>query len=147
MHASPRTRSSRTIVWNAIPEWCRCRVRDRKRRGRARLRGWRQFGRLHREVSERSIATETRAIERYRPSLIVWASTEEGNSIVASTSSGTKVLDPGSAAWKEVMLQRMDASGGTFVATGAKVVLLLEPALIHHGSQTQPNPAISTTCR
>ena len=52
--------------------------------------------RLYRPVSGGSHLAETQVIERYRPSLIVWASTEEHNSIVAKTATGSKVLEAGS---------------------------------------------------
>ena len=82
---------------------------------------------------------ETDAIERYRPSLIVWGSTDEHSSIVNDTPAGSKVLESGSEEWKSVMLQRMDDRVKKFLATGAKVVLLLEPATVHGGSPTQPD--------
>ena len=74
---------------------------------------------------------ETQAIERYRPSLIVWGSTDETASIVADTPTGSKVLDAGSAEWRSVMLQRMNDRVEGFVATGARVILLLEPPPVH----------------
>jgi peptidoglycan/LPS O-acetylase OafA/YrhL len=81
-------------------------------------------------------AAETRAIERYRPNLIVWGSVDERSSVVA----GGKVLDVGSPAWKALMLQRFDRRVAQFVATGAKVILLLEPpAGDTVGSQTIGN--------
>jgi peptidoglycan/LPS O-acetylase OafA/YrhL len=70
---------------------------------------------------------ESLAIERYRPSLILWASTEEQSSILVGTPHGNKVLDPGAPAWEEVMLQRMKSRVERFLATGARVILLLEP--------------------
>ena len=82
---------------------------------------------------------ETLAIERYRPRLIVWGSTDEIDSIVADTPAGNSVLDAGSPAWKAVMLQRMNNRVEQFIATGARVILLLEPPAVHLGSQTQPN--------
>jgi hypothetical protein len=81
---------------------------------------------------------ETEAIERFRPSLIVWGSTEEHDSIVVDTPTGSKVLTAGSREWKTVMLQRIDDRVGQFVATGARVVLLLEPPQVHTGSQQGP---------
>jgi hypothetical protein len=78
---------------------------------------------------------ETQAIERYRPSLVVWGSTDEQNSIIADTPSGSKVLDTGSAEWKSVMLHRMNDRVDTLIAIGARVILLLEPPPVHTGSQ------------
>jgi peptidoglycan/LPS O-acetylase OafA/YrhL len=70
---------------------------------------------------------ETRAIQRYHPSLIVWGSTDEDNSIVNTTASGgSGVLQEGTPQWKSVMLQRMDDRVKQLLATGAKVILLLE---------------------
>jgi hypothetical protein len=84
-------------------------------------------------------SAETRAIERYRPSLIVWGSTDERNSIVADTPTGSKILDAESPEWRAVMLQRMNDRVKEFIATGARVVLLLEPPAIHEGNQTKPD--------
>jgi peptidoglycan/LPS O-acetylase OafA/YrhL len=84
-------------------------------------------------------SAETQAIQRYRPSLIVWGSTDETESIVADPPVGNKVLNAGSPTWKAVMLQRMDNRVGRFIATGARVILLLEPPGTHRGSQTRPN--------
>jgi peptidoglycan/LPS O-acetylase OafA/YrhL len=76
---------------------------------------------------------ETDAIDRYHPSMIVWGSTDEGRSIVASTGAGSTVLTSGSAAWRTEMLRRMNDRVGKFVATGAKLILLLEPPYVHAG--------------
>ncbi len=81
---------------------------------------------------------ETQAIERYRPSLIVWGSTEEENSIVVDTPTGSRVLDTGSPKWRAVMLRRMDERVDQLVATGARVVLLLEPPRTHGGTHQGP---------
>jgi peptidoglycan/LPS O-acetylase OafA/YrhL len=82
---------------------------------------------------------ETEAIERYRPSLIVWGSTDERESIVNDTATGSTVVESGSSEWKSLMLQRMDDRVKKFLGTGARVILLSEPATVHGGSQTQPN--------
>ena len=82
---------------------------------------------------------ETEAIERYRPALIIWGSTDERDAIVEDTPAGSKILNPGSSEWKSVMLQRMDGRVRKFVDTGAKVILLLEPPAVHSGSQTVPD--------
>jgi peptidoglycan/LPS O-acetylase OafA/YrhL len=74
---------------------------------------------------------ETQAIERYRPSLIVWGSTDEDNSIVVDTPTGSKVLVSGTPEWRAVMLKRIDDRVRQFVATGASVILLLEPPQVH----------------
>jgi len=79
---------------------------------------------------------ESLAIERYHPSLILWGSTDERSSIVVSTAHGTKVLASGSPEWKSVMLQRMDTRVKKFLATGARVVLTLEPPAVHTSGST-----------
>ena len=80
---------------------------------------------------------ETEAIERYRPTLIVWGSTEEHDSIVVDTRTGSKVLVTGSRGWRAVMLQRMNGHVDQLLATGASVILLSEPPPAymphHHG--------------
>jgi peptidoglycan/LPS O-acetylase OafA/YrhL len=70
---------------------------------------------------------ETDAIDRYHPSIIVWGSTDERRSIVASTKAGSTVLTLGTPAWRTEMLRRINDRVREFVATGAKLVLLLEP--------------------
>ena len=82
---------------------------------------------------------ETGAITRYRPRLIVWGSGEEHSSIVNDTSAGPKVLETGTSGWKAVMLQRIDDRVRKFLATGARVILLLEPPQVHGGSRVRPN--------
>ncbi len=82
--------------------------------------------------------SETQAIGRYRPSIIVWGSTEEHNSIVADTPSGSKVLVAGSQQWRSVMLHRMNDRVDQFLATGAKVILLLEPPQVHPNGAMGP---------
>ena len=74
---------------------------------------------------------ESQAIERYHPSLILWASTDERSSIVVNATHGSKVLSSGSPEWRSVMLQRMDTRINKFLATGAKVVLTLAPPEVH----------------
>jgi hypothetical protein len=74
---------------------------------------------------------EVTAIERYDPRVIVWGSTDERSSFVDSTSAGSKVLVSGSAEWKSVMLKRMNDRVDTFIAAGAKVILVLEPPATH----------------
>jgi peptidoglycan/LPS O-acetylase OafA/YrhL len=82
---------------------------------------------------------ETEAIERYRPSLIVWGSTDERDAIVNDTPAGSRILTPGSSEWKSVMLKRMDDRVEKFIATGARVILLSEPPSVHNGSETGIN--------
>jgi peptidoglycan/LPS O-acetylase OafA/YrhL len=77
--------------------------------------------------------TETQAIERYRPSLIVWGSTDELNSVVVHTQSGSKVVQAGTPAWRSVMSERINDRVEKFLGTGAKVILLLEPPSVHSG--------------
>ncbi len=81
---------------------------------------------------------ETEAIERYRPRLIVWSSTDERDSIVDETPNGTKIVESGSSTWRSVILQRIDDRVKKFVATGARVILVLEPPSAHApGSPTK----------
>ena len=82
---------------------------------------------------------EATAIERYKPRIIVWASTQERNPIVVHTPTGSEDLSAGTPKWHSVMLQRMDDRLKQLTATGARVILLLEPPSVHSGSQTQPN--------
>ena len=79
---------------------------------------------------------ETAAIDRYHPQLVVWGSTDERNGIEVGTRSGTKILEPGSAQWRSVMLRRMDDRVNEFIAAGARVVLLEEPPSVQGGSTT-----------
>ena len=79
---------------------------------------------------------ETLAIERYHPGLVVWGSTDERESIVATTKTGTKILTSGSPQWYAVMKQRIDRRIEQFVTAGAAVVFLQEPPYVHSG---QPN--------
>jgi hypothetical protein len=88
-----------------------------------------------------SNTVETQAIERYRPRLIVWGSTDERSSIVVHTPTGSKVIDSGSPAWKSVMSERVNDRVEQFLATGAKVILLLEPPSVHGGQRNSDDLA------
>jgi hypothetical protein len=79
---------------------------------------------------------ESMAIDRYHPSLILWGSTEERNSIVVRSAQGTKVLASGSPEWKSVMLARMDSRVNKFLSTGARVILTLTPPAVHTSGST-----------
>ena len=82
---------------------------------------------------------EAQAIELYRPNTIVWASTQERNSIVVTSPTGSKAVQSGSPEWTSEMVNRINTRVEQFVATGANVILLLEPPSVHGGSRTQPN--------
>jgi peptidoglycan/LPS O-acetylase OafA/YrhL len=84
---------------------------------------------------------EATAIERSKPRIIVWASTQERNPIVAHTRTGSEDLAAGTPKWHAVMLQRIDDRLQQLTATGARVILLLEPPSVHSGNQSQPNAA------
>ncbi len=71
--------------------------------------------------------TESLALERYHPSLIVWGSAVEESSILVATAHGSRVLVEGSREWKSVMLRRIDTRVQKFLGTGAGVILTLEP--------------------
>jgi len=81
---------------------------------------------------------ESQMLERYRPRLIVWGSTEERQSILVTTPSGKVVLQEGTPAWRTVMLHRMDARVQQFLSLGARVILVNEPAPVDVG--LEPNP-------
>jgi hypothetical protein len=52
---------------------------------------------------------------------------------VVDTPAGSRVLNAGSPAWNTVMFKRMNDRVEQFTATGAKVILLLEPPEVHTG--------------
>lgn len=81
------------------------------------------------------------AIENGNPSIVLWGSTDEQFSIVVDTPTGSKVLTSGTLQWKAVMLRRIDTRVRQFIATGAKVVLLLEPPSWSPGHPTRPTPS------
>jgi hypothetical protein len=78
---------------------------------------------------------ESQALERYHPSLVLWASTDERSSIVVNTAHGSKVVASGSPEWKSVMLQRMNTRVNQFLATGARVVLTLAAPAVHPATE------------
>ena len=92
--------------------------------------------RTRRCVRVKPIKPNLLAIERYHPSLILWGSTDERSSIVVSTAHGTKTLASGSPEWESVMLQRMNTRVKKFLATGARVILQLEPPGVHPNVHT-----------
>ena len=81
---------------------------------------------------------ESQMLERYRPRVIVWGSTEERQSILVRTPRGSTVLQEGTPAWRAVMLHRIDARVQEFLSLGARVVLVSEPAPADVG--LEPNP-------
>ena len=82
---------------------------------------------------------ESLALERYHPSLVVWGSTYEHGSIVVGTAHGSRLLVAGSPTWESVMLHRMDTRVEQFLATGARVILLLEPPPPHTADLAPPS--------
>ena len=60
----------------------------------------------------------------------MWGSTDERGSFV----NGGKVVAAGSSQWHAVMLHRMDSRVDSLVATGAKLILVLEPAGVQKNS-------------
>jgi len=80
---------------------------------------------------------EYSAIERYDPRIVVWGSTDERSSFVVH-GAGSQVLVSGSPQWHAVMLRRMNGRVDSLLATGAKVILVLEPPAVHQ------NPGIDS---
>lgn len=77
--------------------------------------------------------TETLALAQYHPRLVVWGSTDERQSVLVTTKTGTKIVTSGSREWYSVMTQRIDRRIEQFVTAGAAVVLLQEPPYVHVG--------------
>ncbi len=75
--------------------------------------------------------SEAAAISQGAPDVILWGSQDEAFSV----ENGNQVLVAGTPAWRTVMLKRMNDRVGQFLATGAKVILLLEPPAV--GETTQ----------
>jgi peptidoglycan/LPS O-acetylase OafA/YrhL len=75
-------------------------------------------------------STESAAIKRFKPRIIVWGSTDERNSVVAN-GAGSEVVASGSRQWQTVMLDRLNSRVERLLDTGAKVILVLEPAAWH----------------
>jgi peptidoglycan/LPS O-acetylase OafA/YrhL len=94
--------------------------------------------RLTKNCQAEANSRETSAIAERSPNVILWGSQEERASVLATSGSGNKVLVTGTPEWKTVMLRRMNARVTQFLATGAKVVLLLQPAFVEAGSPTKP---------
>ena len=82
---------------------------------------------------------EAAAIEKYRPNLIVWGSTEEHGSIFADVAGKSTVLTSGTSQWRALMRDRISARGPQVLVHGANVILLLEPAPVHGGNQVNSN--------
>ncbi len=55
---------------------------------------------------------------------------------MVSTAHGTKTLASGSPEWESVMLERMNTRIKKFLATGARVILMLEPSAVHPSVHT-----------
>ena len=76
-------------------------------------------------------SAEDAAIERFRPRIIVWGSTDERNSLFVATRAGSEVLVSGSRQWQSVMLARINSRVERLLGTGAKIILVLEPPEYH----------------
>jgi SGNH domain (fused to AT3 domains) len=87
-----------------------------------------------RNCERRVKRAETAALRSGKPDIVLWGSTDEGSSII-DPPGGTQVLNSGTRRWREVMLQRIDARVQTLLATGAKVVMLLEPSEVHQNQK------------
>jgi len=74
---------------------------------------------------------ESSAVKPGKPDIIVWGSTEERQSIINVSPTGSDSLTSGTREWMEVMQQRIDARVQYFIGTGAKLVLLLEPVPVY----------------
>ena len=66
----------------------------------------------------------------------MWGSTDEQSSIVNQG----KVLVTGTPQWVSVMRHRIETRVRQLAATGAKVILLLEPPAWEHNNPTTPTP-------
>ena len=141
------TPSSRAVLWNAVREWCRHRMWDRERPVAPNDAAGYNFTAYTAKCQGEANSAETQAIERYRPNLIVWGSTDETQPIEVAPPAGNKVLKPGSPTWKAVMLQRMNSRVGRFIATGARVILLLEPPGAQVENQPKRPPTASSPMR
>jgi len=86
----------------------------------------------------RARAAEASAFRLGKPDIILWSSTDERSAIAIHTPTGNEVLLQGSPRWRKVMLRRMDTRLQQFIATGATVVLLLQPPFVDAGSPTRP---------
>jgi peptidoglycan/LPS O-acetylase OafA/YrhL len=78
--------------------------------------------------SKRVEAAQTTGLARSRPSLVLWSSQWEKDSIVIDTGHGPQTLVAGTPAWKSVLMRQMEQRVAEFTAHGAKVVLLTQPA-------------------
>ncbi len=91
-----------------------------------------------RTCQSRARAAEAAALRLGKPDVIVWSSTFERSGIALHTPTGLEVLVQGTPRWRKVMLQRMDTRLKQFIATGATVVLLLQPPFVDAGSPSRP---------
>jgi peptidoglycan/LPS O-acetylase OafA/YrhL len=79
---------------------------------------------------------EYSAIERYDPRIVLWGSTDERSSLAVQ---GGQVLVSGSPQWHAVMMKRINERVESLLATGAKVILVLEPASVHQSPGIDSN--------
>jgi hypothetical protein len=83
-------------------------------------------------------AAESPILRNGHPNVIVWESTFEKDSILVDTPHGPKVLTAGTPAWRSVMSARMRDRLDQFLATGAKVIVVLQPPFVNSGKPTRP---------
>jgi peptidoglycan/LPS O-acetylase OafA/YrhL len=91
------------------------------------------------ECQGQANAAESAGIEKYHPGLIVWASTEEHRSVQVTSGGKKTVVTAGTPQWKSLMRERIEVRVKKFLATGANVILVLEPPSVHAGDQETPD--------
>jgi hypothetical protein len=70
------------------------------------------------------------------PQIILWSSTEERASLVASGSGS--ILRAGTQQWRATVIERMNAKLHKLLGTGAKIILLIQPPFVNEGSPKRP---------
>jgi peptidoglycan/LPS O-acetylase OafA/YrhL len=66
------------------------------------------------------------------PQIILWSSTEERASLVASGSGS--ILEAGTQRWRDTVIERITAKLHELLGTGAKVILLIQPPFVNDGA-------------
>ena len=95
----------------------------------------------------KALATESAALHRDKPQLVLWSSAYERESILVPTATGTKVLVKGTRQWTEVMQQRVERRLRLLVGSGAKVMIALQPPPVDAGKPAGPTETDSDSAR
>lgn len=90
------------------------------------------------DCQSKALRAEKQGLATGKPNIILWASSFERDSIVIQTSTGEQTVTKGTPEWYAVMRRRIEERLRLLKASGATVVMLLQPPQVNIGSPKSP---------